>query len=785
MTTSIALGRRQALLGAAAMAALRPRASRASVAATAPILTSTHQPCGVGGGGGFVGFSMSPYQKLWFVGTDMGTLFRSTNEGGSWQAVPNQNATFLLSLNGQDYTDLPGPGYSATPDVVFHAPATGTPIRSLDGGITWAPMTLGSDSLRVRFWMPDSNLPGHVFAGLDDGLAVTFDDGVTWSYIGAGLGRARGAFLDAATSTLYVGFANMIMTSTNGGATFNPLLPVTSLHRFAGGRGANGITLAYVQEPSLGGAVFVGGPTRMVPARVNTNGVITQLTGAEHVQMAENDDLVYVAGARGWPQQLGTSVWRGRGGLPFSLMFLQADQGYGVVPWPTLTPSAVGLDIGYWDDGYFTFAVNQCNSAQLGGGELYFLHVSFDCAKTWCSPFTSPVNTAAPGPGQAWRSTGLEVCSIRWVKFSTVAPLFGLACGCDYSILVTEDGGRTWRIATSEGTWGRIRAPHQSCYDVLFDPVDPNTMIVAMSDLHDFQHWGNFGRVAVGSGIGGGVYISRDRGRSFTQLGPGTPQSCMPFVSLAQNPVTGTIYAGSQGNGVAIMDANGNNWQWFSTGILDPNAIISQLMVDAPTGDVYALVGSDPSDPLPNWQWSGLYRLPYNGVAWQQLRGTPAPPYWHADTTRLMVYPTSFALQRNEQGQISTLFVTDAERCGNYLETGLWASTDGGQTWTRRQQYTFCTNVSIDPWNSNLVFLSGDTSPGWGVGGALYSTDGGQTFQVNTAFPIQYSTWSVTPDPNDPTQMFTGCFGGGVRHGPKPGAAAAVSAVAAKSPTGG
>ena len=36
---------------------------------------------GVGGGGAMSGLSISPWNNLWFVGTDMGTLFKSTDAG--------------------------------------------------------------------------------------------------------------------------------------------------------------------------------------------------------------------------------------------------------------------------------------------------------------------------------------------------------------------------------------------------------------------------------------------------------------------------------------------------------------------------------------------------------------------------------------------------------------------------------------------------------------------------------------------------------------------------------
>ncbi len=756
---------RTAAIGAASVA--WPKATRSATVVTPPALPEPYLPRGVGGGGAFIGFSMSPYQRLWFVGTDMGTLFRSIDAGASWQAVPNTSAVFLQSLNNQDYTDLPGIGYSATANVVFHAPATGSPVRSLDAGLTWSPMSLGDATVRVRFWYPDSYRPGRVFAGLDDGIAITVDDGAHWTRLGHSMGRACGLFLDAGGSVLYVAFASGVYVSADGGTTFTQIIPATSLHRFAGGRGFAGVVFAYVRDPQQGGAAYIGGPSGMAPAQVKTPSGTQPLIGAEHVQMAENDDAVYVAGARSGANQYGTNVWRSYGGGTFTRVFSQVDAGYGACPWPTLQPSAVGLDIGYWDDGYLTFAINQRDSTHLGGGGNFFLHMSQDGGATWLSPFTSSVQKP-PGPSQAWRTTGLEDCSVRRVKFSGVAPRFGLACGCDNSILITEDGGLSWRIATSQGTWGRVRAPHQSCYDVVFDPTDANTMVVAMSDLHDFQHWGNFGRVLPNAAARGGVYISRDRGRSFLQFGPPTPEASMPFVSLARDDASGTIFAGSQGNGVAAMDASGENWRWINDGFLDPHAIVSQLEVDRASGDIYALVGSDPSDPPAAWQWSGLYRLPHGATTWQSLRGTPAPPYRGVDPTRLMGYPTSFALIRNVSGAVTGYFVTDAEHCGAYLATGLWRSDDAGATWYRVQQYTFCQTVTIDPQDRRRVYLSGDWQPGWGQGGAMFSVDGGVTFQINKAFPIQYSIWSVMPDPNDATQLFYSCFGGGVRHGPKP-----------------
>ena len=110
-----------------------------------------YKSLGVGGGGAMSGFSMSPYSSLWFVGTDMGTLFRSVDKGVTWTAINQSQAVF-----SSDLKNAVGVGFSSNPLIVFHAPAGLQPKRSVDAGKTWtailpAKFPLAIDE-RIKYW---------------------------------------------------------------------------------------------------------------------------------------------------------------------------------------------------------------------------------------------------------------------------------------------------------------------------------------------------------------------------------------------------------------------------------------------------------------------------------------------------------------------------------------------------------------------------------------------------------------------------------------------------------
>ena len=85
-------------------------------------------------------------------------------------------------------------------------------------------------------------------------------------------------------------------------------------------------------------------------------------------------------------------------------------------------------------------------------------------------------------------------------------------------------------------------------------------------------------------------------------------------------------------------------------------------------------------------------------------------------------------------------------------------------------QYTMPSCIMIDPTNSGRIYLAGglEISGNWGLGGAMYSLDGGATWLMNDAIPFEGITHSIAFFRTKPGYMVYGFFGGGMRYGPKP-----------------
>ena len=182
---------------------------------------------GIGGGGAMSGLSISPWDDLWFVGTDMGTLFRSTDSGNLWYQISHSEAKYeprlLVSMSV---------GYTSNPSTVLHASCheditnrNCVAQRSTDAGVSWSPIDItGGSKTDSHGNTVLEEIPKQFVGSLvqNSGLVycTTFnsgkvykssDDGLNWSQLNLPFETgdlAVGLYLDESSSpTRYIYFA--------------------------------------------------------------------------------------------------------------------------------------------------------------------------------------------------------------------------------------------------------------------------------------------------------------------------------------------------------------------------------------------------------------------------------------------------------------------------------------------------------------------------------------------------------------------------------------------------
>ena len=734
-----------------------------------------YQQRGIGGGGAMSGFSISPYDSTWFVGTDMGHIYRSTDAGVSWRAVDHFAARFSADLPNACYL-----GFCLDTSIVFHAFEGCTPKRSTDKGLTWTTITSLQDLLptggynyadckndanknRIRYWLSNSVDTNLILAAGGDGLFRSTDRGINWSKVANMYGESKGTLWDYSTSphTLYHANEDTIFISSDAGTTFS-VYHIAPIRSFTGGRDVSGFRLAFLERDDTectGG--YITNTCGKIWTELDRGGFneSSQMAG-DWVRMAENNSqVIYAAGSRNWGLGYGTQIWVSKdGGTTWSQQLWQLQvNSIPYTPWDQnyLEWSAVGLDVGYDDAGYRSFSVNRRNAAQCGGTGNYFLHVTRDTGLHWEAPFAQIAN-GDPAKQVKWKSTGIEPTSAWLLEFHPNNPQIGYVGFADIGGLCTEDGGQTWRITKNA---------YNSIYDHDFVSNDDDMVFAAMSSSHDFPYnqFGNYNFGAIG-----GIFKSADREHSWVQLTPSTGNFHTAFLSVAFDETNNILYGGTQGRGVARSTDGGLTWTWLNDGLGTQPKMISQIEIDPVNQDVYCIMSGDKPD-FTDITKTGIYKLSYGDTTWQLLRGTVhAPGTDGVDYIGpLWKFPVHFTIDWNDATR-QTIWMTDIQIPGMYLAAGLWKTTDGGTNWYRKLEAPFLHRITFDPCDGNMLHVCGMGGNATLPGGNFYSTDGGETWQNNNDLPMKYNLTACTIDPNDASKIFYTCFGGGIWHGDKP-----------------
>ncbi|HEX6041691.1 VPS10 domain-containing protein [Longimicrobium sp.] len=221
----------------------------------------------------------------------------------------------------------------------------------------------------------------------------------------------------------------------------------------------------------------------------------------------------------------------------------------------------------------------------------------------------------------------------------------------------------------------------------------------------------------------------RYRGLAWRNLGPNRGGRSIAVTGSTSRPLE--YYFGATGGGLWKTTDGGTTWEPVTDGKIG-SATIGAVEVCQSNPDVLYL-GTGESQLRGNIQpGDGVYRSTDAGKTWTHVGLRAA-----RNVGRIRVHPT------NCDVAYAAAF---GEYSGPSAERGIYRTTDGGQTWTRvlhRDDRTGGVDISIDPNNPDVVFAAlweawrnqwGMSSGGEGSG-LFRSTDGGQTWTELTRKP--------------------------------------------------
>jgi photosystem II stability/assembly factor-like uncharacterized protein len=567
-------------------------------------------------------------------------------EGGSVLKSTDGGATFV-ALNDGPQGVLSMVMEPDDPNVVYAGGA-----KTTDGGATW--IDLGGHGAGFSIVMDPTNT-NIVYSGLS-GVEKTTDGGMTWESVSQGLGDAQIFSLAINPFNPNVLFAGTTgdgaFKSTDGGATWNAVAIDSTVY-------------GLLVDPDDSNIVYAGS---------NGDGVYKSTDGGDSFARVGSPKVRVVFSI----VKSGSKLYAGTAGGGVSV---SEDGG---VTW---TNTGVSQSQG------LILSVDSAGSVYLG--------TNFDGA------FVLPA-----GDHAAWRR-------LAWDQLKTCACQLGHALAIDPSnhnhiffttndggLLVTEDGGLTWRDG---GTNGFVaRAPRA----VAFDPRQPSRVY--------------------GSSIAGGLFKSEDGGKHWQRRRFGASTNYTTGISV--DPVDHSVYVATLAN--LGIDTNGI---WKSTDFGKTFTRIDRAPHARP-GEFLDLSGRgitvDPHRHRTIYfadRSSGIWRSRNAGATWYRVDSTPAFSVTVDPTDSNIVYAGT-------------------------TDNGVLKSTDGGSSFAAKNnrlsgsRTSRTGSVQIDPKHPNVLYVGTEGN------GVFKSTDSAETWsRINSGLDdLLVTGFAVAP--GSPNILYAATF---------------------------
>ncbi len=481
-----------------------------------------------------------------------GKVFKSTDSGASWQPGP---AAFGTPSSIQKLAIDP-----ATPSTLYADVYPAGLFKSTNGGQTWAALPNGPKTIAAsqRALVVDPGLHGTLYAiDILNGTFKSTDGGATWTHLNVDGDVDETALVIAPTSsaTLYVATSrNGIVKSGDGGATWERAglgneqvfeLAIDPTHP----------STLYAGTFGYGGGVFKS--TDAARAWTATHqGFVGTVISTLTIDPSDRSTVYAVTDS-------GDGFRTTDGGLSWSTFNLPGSQlvTFAVDP---ITPTTIyainnfGVVKSLDDGQHWALASNGLPQVPFG------LELAIDPV----TPSTLYLGTLEAGVwkslngGETWRQTGIGNVPVLALAIDPRSPSTLYAATGGHDILKkSTDGGRTW-VTKDVG-------PSSTIYAVSAIAIDPNdsSRVYACDTADSFfrstdagDHWvtGDIScqflaipatspAVVYAAGPNG-VSQSRDGGVSWSAIGNGLPGS--QITALVVDAGGSTLHAGTLGQGV-------------------------------------------------------------------------------------------------------------------------------------------------------------------------------------------------------------------------------------------
>ena len=464
---------------------------------------------GAGGGGALYAPSVSPHDsKHLFIASDMGQIFRTDNGGASWGTVDFRKLQGNLHSQIQ-FTDDPNTLYAIHSVEGYEI---STPVKSLDGGQTWAAISDPTEKEVYALRADPRNAERLILSNFST-LYVSTDGGQSFaeSYIardpwcdsedvpGCGL-HVAGAFFHG--DDIYVGTSDGMLVSHDGGESFEleeypGLSSSAGILSFAGGADSQGDVrlfaatrllddlwagihpaVDYWSEDCSGDSIYRldidDSPEweSVLPCNGVSNAE-DPLQFPFFLDMASNQiDTVYFAGGS-------------EDGLP--IVFKTSDGGENWESVLQLTANrnvrtgwmgAGGIQPWYWSESILGMDVGLNDSDDIVITDFGFAHRSTDGGVTWDALYVQPADRNPLGQSSrvhaAYHGTGLD---------NTTSWGVGWTANHDLIVFNSDVGGQI-REQSESGYQFRGSLDRNSLYRTVLD-ARTSRLYAAVADTHD------------------------------------------------------------------------------------------------------------------------------------------------------------------------------------------------------------------------------------------------------------------------------------------------------------